>query len=119
MAAPHFHKERLAELIQREIAEVISQQLRDPRIPAIVTVAGIKLSTDLHNATVYVSIFDEKDKVTEGVAALNKAAPFIQRILVSRINIKHFPRLCFKLDTSIEQTHHINQLLKEIQDDVG
>jgi ribosome-binding factor A len=119
MAAPHFHKERLAELMQREIAEVIARQLRDPRIPAIVTVAGIKLSTDLRNATVYVSIFDEKDRVAEAVAALNGAAPFIQHLLVSRIDIKHFPRLFFKQDTTIEQSHHINQLLKEINDDVG
>ena len=118
MAAPHFHKERLAELMQREIAGVIAQELRDPRIPSIITVAEVKLSPDLRNATVYVSIFDTNIAGSEAVAALNNASPFIQRLLASRITIKHFPRLYFKLDTTIEQTQHINQLFKEIQNDV-
>jgi ribosome-binding factor A len=118
MAAPHFHKERLAGMIQRELSAIIARELRDPRIPSIVTVAGVELSTDLRNATVYVSVFDEATSTGELVKALNKAAPFIQRLLASRISIKQLPRLYFKQDTTIEQTLHINQLLKEIQDDV-
>ncbi|MBN1757631.1 MAG: 30S ribosome-binding factor RbfA [Chitinispirillaceae bacterium] len=118
MAAPHFHKERLAELMQREISAVIARELRDPRIPSVVTVAGIELSTDLRNATVYVSVFDAGIPAADAVKALNKAAPFVQRLLASRISIKHIPHLYFKQDKSIEQTLHINQLLKEIQDDV-
>ena len=118
MPAPHFHKERLAELLQREITAIIAREVRDPRIPPIVTVAGVALSTDLRNATVHVSIFDEAHPVADAVRALNKAAPYIQRLLASRISIKHLPRLYFKQDTTIEQTLHINQLLKEIQDDV-
>jgi ribosome-binding factor A len=118
MPAPRFHKERLAELLQREITAIIAREIRDPRIPSIVTVAGVALSTDLRNATVHVSMFNEAEPVTDMVKALNKAAPYIQRLLASRISVKHLPRLYFKQDTSIEQTIHINQLLKEIKDDV-
>lgn len=118
MGAPHFHKERLAELIQREVSSIIAREVRDPRIPSVVTVAGVALSTDLRNATVHVSIFDTTAPVADAVKALNNAAPFIQRMLASRITIKHLPRLYFKQDTTIEQTLHINQLLKEIHDDV-
>ena len=105
--------------MQREISAVIARELRDPRIPPIVTVAGITLSTDLRNATVHVSMFDATTPVADAVKALNKAAPFIQRLLAARIAVKHLPRLYFKQDTTIEQTLHINQLLKEIHDDVG
>ena len=118
MAAPHYHKERLAELMQREISAVIARELRDPRIPPVVTVAGVELSTDLHNATVHVSMFEAETPAADAVKALNKAAPFIQRLLASRISVKQLPRLYFRLDTTIEQTLHINQLLKEIEDDV-
>jgi ribosome-binding factor A len=119
MATPHFHKERLSELIRREIAAVISRELRDPRIPAIVTITRINLAPDTRNATVFISVFDEKIKAGEAVEALNKAAPFIQRLVAARVTVKHFPRLYFKHDETIEHTEHIQQLLKEIHHDLG
>ncbi|MBN1575435.1 MAG: 30S ribosome-binding factor RbfA [Chitinispirillaceae bacterium] len=119
MAAPHFHKERLAELIRREIVAVIARELRDPRVPPIVTITGINLAPDIRNATVFVSIFDEKIKAGKAIEALNKAASFIQRLVAARITVKHFPRLYFKLDDTMEHVEHIHQLLKEIHDDVG
>lgn len=118
MGVPHFHKQRLSELIQRELSSILAREVRDPRIPSVVTIAGVTLSTDIRNATVHVSTYDEATSGADMVTALNKAAPFIQRVLASRITVKHLPRLYFKLDTTIEQTLHINQLLKEIQDDV-
>lgn len=119
MAAPHFHIERLGELLQREIGVIISQELRDPRIPPVVTVTQVKLAQDTRNATVFVSIYGEENVKNDAITALNKAAPFIQRLAASRITVKHFPRLYFKLDNSIEHSQHINELLKEIQDDLG
>lgn len=119
MAAPHFHKERLAELMHREIAAVISQELRDPRIPGIVTITRVNLGTDLRNATVHVSFFgEEQEQSEEALRALTKAAPFIQRQVASRIVIKHFPKLYFKLDAGITHTQHIHKLLKEIGDEL-
>lgn len=119
MGAPHFHKERLAELMQREIGEIIAHEVRDPRIPSIVTISRIALGSDLRNATVFVSVFDEGKKDEQAITALNKAAPFIQRLLASRIVIKHFPKLYFKFDDGVEHTQHIHALLKEIKNDLG
>jgi ribosome-binding factor A len=119
MAAPHFHKERLTELMHREIAAVIAGELRDPRIPSIVTITKINIGTDQRNATVFVSIFGEDEQHVEALTALNKAAPFIQHLVASRIVMKHFPKLLFKLDDGIGHTQHIHQLLKEINDDLG
>lgn len=118
MGTLHFHNERLAEQLQREIGQVISQEVRDPRIPSVVTITHIKLAQDIRNATVFVSIFGEKDEKDEAIEGLNKAAAFIQRVVAGRITVKHFPRLCFKLDNSIEEGLHINDLLKEIKDDL-
>ena len=119
MSSTHFHIERLSELLQREIGTVIAQELRDPRIPPVVTVTRVKLAQDTRNATVFVSIYGDEKVKNDAVAALNGAAPFIQRIVASHITVKHFPRLYFKLDNSIEHSQHINELLKEIQDDLG
>ncbi|HEX3019229.1 MAG TPA: 30S ribosome-binding factor RbfA [Chitinispirillaceae bacterium] len=118
MSSTHFHIERLSELLQREIGVVISRELRDPRIPPVVTITQVKLAQDTRNATVFVSILGEPNVKSDAIAALNKAASFIQRIVASRITVKHFPRLYFKIDNSIEHSQHINELLKEIQDDL-
>lgn len=105
--------------MHREVAAVIAHDLRDPRIPEIVTITRIHLGTDLRNATIFVSIFEEEEVVTPALDALNKAAPFIQRIVASKITIKHFPRILFKLDNTFVQTQHIHELLKEVNDDLG
>lgn len=114
MAAPHFHKERLAGQLQREITQVIARELRDPRIPSIVTITRVQLAADVRNATIYVSLIEEQEQRKEIVAAMNRAAPFIQRLVAGRIQIKHFPRIYFKHDDALEHSQHINKLLEDI-----
>ncbi len=105
--------------MRREISAVIARELRDPRIPPVLTITRVELSSDLRNATVGVSVYGgENTTVAEAVKALNTAAPFIQRLVASRITVKHFPRFHFKYDGSIEHAEHIQKLLKEIHDDV-
>ncbi|MFP4162428.1 MAG: 30S ribosome-binding factor RbfA [Chitinispirillaceae bacterium] len=118
MSAPHWHNERLSEVLLREIGIVIAQKVRDPRIPPVVTVTEVKLAQDNRNATVFVSLMGEESEKKEAIAALNKAAPFIQRTVARKVVTKHFPHLYFKLDDSIERSQHLNELLKEIHDDL-
>jgi ribosome-binding factor A len=118
MPAQHFHFERLREQLQHEIGTVIAREMRDPRIPPVVTVTQIKLAQDTRNATVFVSVYGD-DRVKDGaIEALNAAAGFIQRKVASRITVKNFPHLYFKLDISIEHSQHINELLKDISHDL-
>jgi len=118
MGSLHFHNERLAGQLQKEIGQVIAQEVRDPRIPSVVTITHVKLAQDTRNATVFVSIFGDDDEKQEAIVGLNKAAPFIQRMVAGRVTVKHFPKLFFKQDNSIVEGQHINDLLKEIKDDL-
>jgi len=119
MSAPSWYTERVSEELIRKISSVIAQRLRDPRIPPVVTVTALRLAPDSRNATVMVSMYGQKDDVREGaLAALNHAAPFIQRTVAASMSLRNFPRLYFKLDTSIEYSRHINDLLEEIKDDL-
>ncbi|MCL2181884.1 MAG: 30S ribosome-binding factor RbfA [Chitinispirillia bacterium] len=119
MAAPKFHVERLRGMLHREVGSVISQEVRDPRIPGIVTVTEVKLARDVRNATVYVSLMGDDTEKQDALDALNKAAPFIQRMVASRVVTKNFPHLIFKIDTSIEYGQHINKLFREIEGDLA
>lgn len=119
MPASHYHFERLREQLQHEIGIVIAREMRDPRIPSVVTVTQVKLAQDTRNATVSVSIYGDDQVKNGALQALNAAAAYIQRMVSSRITIKNFPHLYFKLDNSLEHSQHINELLKEIKDDLG
>ncbi len=118
MSAPQFHIDRLREDFHREIAWAIANRVRDPRVPEVVTVTEIRLAPDTRNATVMVSIFGNENTQQEAVGVLNKAAPFIQKVVAERIRIKHFPKLYFKIDKSLDYTEHLNELLNKIKDDL-
>jgi ribosome-binding factor A len=118
MTLPQFHKDRLQEDFRREIALAIANRVRDPRVPSVVTVSEILLSPDTRNATVMISIFGEEIAQKEAIDVLNKAAPFIQNIVAPHIRIKHFPRLYFKLDKSLDYREHLDDLLEKIKDDL-
>ena len=118
MTSPHFHLDRLKEDFRREIALVIANRVRDPRVPGVVSVTDILLAPDTRNATVLVSIFGDESVQNQAIEALNKAAPFIQNIVATRIRIKHFPRLYFKLDKSLDYRERLDGLLEKIKDDL-
>jgi ribosome-binding factor A len=118
MPASHYHFERLREQLQHEIGIVIAGEMRDPRIPPVVTVTQVKLGQDTRNATVLVSVYGDDAVKTGALEALNAAAAYIQRRVSTRITVKNFPHLYFKLDNSIEHSQHINELLKEIHHDL-
>jgi ribosome-binding factor A len=116
MSSPKYYYDRMREQLKHEISDVIANDVRDPRVPSIVTITDLKLGEDTRNATVHVSILD--DKKEEAVEALNKAAPFIQKIVARRVTAKNFPKLYFKLDRGLDHSDRINQLLKQIKDDL-
>lgn len=118
MSVSQFHMERLKEDLRREIAWVIANQVRDPRVPSVVTVTEIRLAPDTRNATVMVSVFAEEAEKKEAILGLNRAAPFIQNMVAQRIVMKHFPKFYFKLDKTIDDSIHLNELLNEIKDDL-
>ncbi len=118
MTSPQFYMDRMQEDFRREIAWVIANKVRDPRVPEVVTVTDISLAPDTRNATVMISILGEENIKKEAVEVLNKAAPFIQNIVAQRIRIKHFPKLYFKLDKSLDYRERLDDILENIKDDL-
>lgn len=118
MPASPFHKDRITEQLRREIGMVIQSEVRDPRIPSLITIASVKLSDDMHNATVRISVFGDEPLLEGAISALNHAAPFIQKVVATHVKMKNFPRLLFVADTGVSHGQRIDQLLKEIKDDL-
>jgi len=118
MSQLRWHAEHIKEHLHREIAWVITNKVNDPCIRDLVTVTDIKLAPDTRNATVYISIYGDDEQKGKAVSALNRAASFIQRCISPRISLKNFPKLYFKIDSSLERGQHINSLLEQVKDDL-
>jgi ribosome-binding factor A len=104
--------ERLAEQIREEISLIIAGDLEDPRL-LLVTVTEVRLSPDLRNAKVYVSVAGTEDEAKESMRALKHAAGFIRHQLGSVIRMKKIPDLHFVYDQTLETAARIEQLLSE------
>ena len=102
---------RIGEQIQRELAQIIQQELNDPQL-RWVTVAAVKICRDLAHATVYVTTLNQQPEAHDNVIAkLNDVSGYLRHELGRRIRLRLLPQLRFIYDESIE---HGNQLEKLI-----
>ncbi|ALP53038.1 ribosome-binding factor A [Candidatus Tenderia electrophaga] len=102
---------RVEAQIQRELAQLIQFELKDPRI-GLVTVSGVEVSKDLAYAKVYVTALgDEQHSVDEMLAALNHAAGFLRRELGKHLTTRVTPQLNFIYDESVERGANLSALI--------
>ncbi len=104
---------RVAELIQQELATMITFDLRDPRL-AFVTVTRVQASPDLRHANVYISSLDGEETQAEVLAALRHAGGFLRRELGIRTKLRYVPELAFHFDDGLIQSQRMSNLLDEL-----
>ena len=86
--------EKVQELIKQEASEIIMRELKDPRI-GFVTITEVDVSSDLHNAKLYVSILGSDKQIEDTWKGLNSSLGFIRRELAHRIRLNLFQKLNF------------------------
>jgi len=104
-------QKQVSSLIQRELSDLLGKKVSDPRLD-FVTITAVKISPDLRQAHIFVSVMGNQQEAIEG---LNHAASFLRRELSSRLALRYMPELTFHLDDSLERGERIDQLLEEIQ----
>ncbi|EXW94336.1 ribosome-binding factor A [Acinetobacter baumannii 44327_8] len=115
---------RKEESVQRELSELIRQELKDPRLGGLVTISGVKVSPDLGYADVYVTVMgrelsDDQNEVAhrETLDILNKASGFLRQELSRRIKTRITPRLRFHYDKTNAYGNYMFGLIeKAVQD---
>lgn len=107
--------ERVADLIRRELADILMMRMRDPRL-GFVSITGVEVSGDLTHATVYLSSLDGVEGRVEVVKVLSHAVPFLRRELAPRLGLREVPTLRFVYDESIERGARIEDLLRQIKE---
>lgn len=106
--------ERLNALFRQELADLISSELRDPRLASIVSITRVDISADLQNANVYVSVLGDEQAKASTMQALTAAAPFLRHHLTERIDIRRIPVLHLLLDETIEEAARVLELMKHV-----
>jgi ribosome-binding factor A len=105
---------RLAEHIKTEVARIISEEVKDPRL-GFVTLTGVETDKSLRFARVYVSVWGEEPAVADSMKALNSAAAFIRGELGKTLSSRSVPELQFVYDESIRRGARIASILRTIE----
>jgi ribosome-binding factor A len=103
---------RVNEAIREALAEAIGE-LKDPRI-GFVTVTGVKTSTDLRQARVFVSVLGNERKREKTLAGLASAHGVLQSTLAAELRMKRTPQLTFEYDPSVAEGVRMSQLIDEL-----
>jgi ribosome-binding factor A len=117
--ATHDRAKRVAHEFQRELGELLSRGLKDPRITGFITVTGAKMAPDLKDVTVYVSIHGDDRTREQTLEGLRAAAGYLQREVAHRIQLRYTPHLRFAYDGSVAEGDKIERLLKEVKEKEG
>ena len=107
--------ERVGSQIQRELASLIREELRDPRL-GMVTVQAVRVSRDLAHGKVFFTVLGSDRDAGETRQILNDAAPYLRRLLGRRLSIRSIPQLRFVYDESIERGNRLAALIEQAVD---
>lgn len=116
MAKEFSRTDRIADQIQRDLAELIRSSIKDPRI-GMVTINQVVVARDLGYADVYVTLLTiddlaaDSEQVTLTIKLLNGAAGFLRRELSRLIKLRTIPQLRFHFDASVRKGRHLDQLI--------
>jgi ribosome-binding factor A len=109
--AGHRH-ERIAAEIQHEVGVMLAGELKDPRLVVLTTVTEVRVSPDLKQARIFVSVMGTDAEQAAALKGLFAASPYIRRQLSERLSMRRAPDLYFVLDHSQEYVQQIDELLR-------
>ena len=106
--------QRVAHQLQQEIARIIHQELKDPRL-GFVTITRVELSNDLRHAKVLFSCLGDQEARARSQEALDHAAGFIHELIKKRFRLKIIPAIQFQYDESIAGSIALSETFDRIK----
>jgi ribosome-binding factor A len=103
---------RVGDQIQKELADLLRNEVKDPRVGAV-TVTRVDVSPDLSHATVHFTHLAGREHAAETVSALARTSGFLRTALSHRLDLYSVPQLHFVYDDSIEAGMRLSQLIDD------
>jgi ribosome-binding factor A len=110
MAKEYSRTRRVADQIQRHLAELIQMELGDPRV-GMVTVTAVDVTHEFECARIYFSVLGDSAQVKTTTEVLNRAAGFLRSGLAKRLKLRSTPELVFVYDESMQQGNRLAALI--------
>ena len=101
--------QKLGDLIQRELSELLQRELRDPRV-GMITITSVDVSPDMSHARLFFTIL-EKEKLEDTLHGLRRSAGFLRSQLARRLKMYTTPELRFEYDESVERGDRLSRLI--------
>jgi ribosome-binding factor A len=102
---------RLAVRIREIVATTIENRIKDPRL-GMVTITDVRLTGDLHDATVFYTVYGDETAQAESAAALDSATGVLRSEVGKQTGVRFTPTLTFQADVVPDTARHIDELLE-------
>lgn len=104
---------RVADQIQRDLAEIVAYELKDPRV-GMITITEVQVTPDYAHAKVFFTMLnDDKVAIQQTVEGLDKASGYIRGQLGRRLTIHTLPQLHFVHDSSTARGMQLSALIDQ------
>ena len=104
---------RINSEVQRELANIIRGEIKDPRIHPLTSVVTVEVAPDLKTCKAYISVLGDQEAQERTLEGLNSAVGYIRRQLAKNLNLRNTPEIRFIMDQSIEYGVHMSKLINE------
>ncbi len=105
--------DRISEEMKKEVSTIIQNELKDPRLPKMISVTSAEVTRDLRYAKIFVSILGDESDKKNAIQGLKSASGFIRREIGQRLKLRYTPEILFELDNSIERGVYLNKLIND------
>lgn len=114
MSNDYKRTDRIAEMIQRLLAQIIQQEIKTPGLPNFITISAVRVTRDLSHAKVFFTVYNADP--TDTAVTLNGAAGHLRTMLAKIMTLRTVPQLHFIYDESIEYGRHLSRLIDKVND---
>ena len=105
---------RINSEVQRELSNILRNEVKDPRVSSMVSVMEAVVAPDLKTCKVYISVMGSQDEKQQTMKALKSAEGFIRSQLAHNLQLRNTPELRFRLDESIEYAVNISKMIDDV-----
>lgn len=113
MAKDYSRTQRIGDQMQRELAQLIRREIKDPRV-GLVTITAVEVSRDVGHAKIFITVMgeDSAEDIAQNLKVLNDASGFLRMQLGRAMQLRNVPQLHFHYDASVMRGAHLSALIE-------
>ena len=100
--------------VQKELSNIIRNEIKDPRIHPMISVMAVEVAPDLKTCKAYISVLGDKEAKEATIKGLKNAEGYVRRQLAGNLNLRNTPEIRFILDESIEYGVAMSKLIDDV-----